>query len=209
MNHPLASLIGDRRHDSSDATATAVWGGPVAGTTIPLAISECEFATRAAGAKRTQPRGAILLRHGDNADTGLWTATQAGSDGWTTVDCDVQRDAAVSGSARRIAGHGRQPNTTKNRMRRGRTSPDCSGRRCSVPLYRGSDLTSACSTGTGKNGEYIINRFAAFKVTAFKTTVKSRRRRIRLTVAMYEPNESLPIRGIEWQPVPRHPWRTS
>jgi len=157
VRHPFASLIVPTE-STVDASAAAEWGSPIAGTTIPLAIAECEFVDLPAQPADTQNpvRTLILINNGNTADP--CANGYPGGFGWldgTNCLATIAIDATVGGSP------GIQPNQNKN----GCSNTYLNSLLCQtvlIPLY---DST----IGQGSPGTYKIVRFAAFKITGLKT----------------------------------------
>jgi Putative Flp pilus-assembly TadE/G-like len=155
VQHPLASMlpgIGDST--VVHAEGAAEWGVPISGTTIPLAIAECELADRLASLDATTP-GQIIIRSDTNAPC---PSGPPGGFGWLSDgDCSVTigDDAVVIGTP------GNNPNGT------GCSSADLDllGKTVLVPLY---DLYTGTGFSSPNPGRYTISRFAAFYVTGTK-----------------------------------------
>ncbi|MFB6612307.1 TadE/TadG family type IV pilus assembly protein [Agromyces sp. NPDC056379] len=151
VRHPLASMlpgIGDAT--VVHATGAAEWGVPIRGTTIPLAIAECELTGRLATLDAANP-SRILLRSDTNAPC---PSGPPGGFGWLSDgDCEVTLgdNAVVVGTT------GNNPGGT------GCTNAqlDLLGKTVLVPLY---DLYQS----QGSHGSYTISRFAAFYITGTK-----------------------------------------
>lgn len=151
VRHPLASMIpGIGDSTVVKAIGAAEWGVPVAGTTIPLAIAECELAGRLATLDQTNP-GRILLRSDTNAPC---PSGPPGGFGWLAdSNCSVTLgdNAVVPGTT------GNNPNGTGCDS----TQLDLLGKTILVPLYD-------AFTSNGTNATYTISRFAAFYITGTK-----------------------------------------
>jgi Putative Flp pilus-assembly TadE/G-like len=155
VRHPLASMIpgiGDATVVHADGAAE--WGVPVSGTTIPLAIAECELADRLAGLDASTPTQ-IIIRSDTNAPC---PSGPPGGFGWLNDgDCSVTigDDAVVVGTP------GNNPNGT------GCTAADLNllGKTVLIPLY---DVYEGTGFSSVNPGRYTISRFAAFYVTGTK-----------------------------------------
>lgn len=157
LRHPFASLI-DPSGTTVDAEATAEWGAPIAGSTFPLAIAECEFDDLPA-----QPADVVnpvvtelLINNGNTSEP--CSNGYPGGFGWLDAD-DCSAEVSAGGSA---AG---TPGIQPNENRTGCTAQDFEDILCEthlIPLY-------SATTANGSNGMYTISRFAAFVVTAVKT----------------------------------------
>ncbi|MDR6905397.1 hypothetical protein J2X63_001083 [Agromyces sp. 3263] len=151
VRHPLASMIpgvGDATVVHADGAAE--WGVPVAGTTIPLAIAECELTGRLASLDQANP-SRFLLRSDTNAPC---PSGPSGGFGWLAdSDCSVTLgdNFVVQGT------------TGNNTGGTGCSSQqlDLLGKTVLVPLY---DLFQA----QGNAGSYTISRFASFYITGTK-----------------------------------------
>lgn len=176
IDHPLASLFLPQA-TTVRATAKAEWGVPISGTTIPLAIAECELADRLAAYDFSNPTR-ILIRNDTNAPC---PGGGPGGFGWLAdADCSVQvqDNAVVLGT------------TGNNEVGTGCPAGFAEGllgETVLVPLY---DQTQ----GTGSNLSYIISRFAAFKITGVKTRGGTE---IYLNGQALPPTFTGPARGIQ------------
>ncbi|MBT2516657.1 hypothetical protein J7E29_04365 [Streptomyces sp. ISL-90] len=164
IKHPFASLIVPSE-SNVQAAATAEWGAPIAGSTFPLTIAECEFADLPAQpADTVNPVvSELLLTSSNNSKNNNQTQPCSngfpGGFGWLDgVDCT----ATVSAGGTVQGETGIQPNQNKN----GCTAADFQGILCQtrlVPLY-------SRTTSQGAGGVYTISRFAAFIITGIKTS---------------------------------------
>jgi Flp pilus assembly protein TadG len=152
--HPFTSLFAPGS-TTVTATAKAVWGVPVSGQTIPLAIAECELAERLAGYDFTNPTR-ILIRNDTNATC---PSGGAGGFGWLADDnCSVQvgEDSVVVGTVgNNEVGTGCPSDFAVGLL----------GTTVLVPLYDYSVGTGASPTNPVR---YTISRFAAFYITGVK-----------------------------------------
>jgi Flp pilus assembly protein TadG len=152
--HPFTSLFAPGA-TTVTATAKAVWGVPVSGQTIPLAIAECELAERLATVGSTPPTR-ILIRNDTNATC---PSGGAGGFGWLAdADCSVQ-----------VADDGVVLGTVGNNENGTGCPTDFAlsllGTTVLVPLYDYSAGTGASPTDPVR---YTISRFAAFYITGVK-----------------------------------------
>jgi Flp pilus assembly protein TadG len=154
MAHPFTSLFAPAA-TTVTATAKAVWGVPISGQTIPLAIAECELAERLAGMDFSNPTR-ILIRNDTNATC---PSGGAGGFGWLADDnCSVQvaDDAVVLGTVgNNDVGTGCPADFAVGLL----------GTTVLVPLYDYSVGTGASPTNPVR---YTISRFAAFYITGAK-----------------------------------------
>lgn len=158
IRHPFASIIVPTE-TTVDAEATAEWGAPIAGTTIPLAIAQCEFDDLPAQPADTQnPQRSLILIN--NGNTGEPCANgYPGGFGWldgTNCQAEISVGWTVGGEP------GIQPNPNKN----GCSNAYLNTLLCKtvlIPLY-------STTSGQGGNAIYTISRFAAFKITGLKTS---------------------------------------
>lgn len=152
--HPFTSIFSPDSATVS-ATAKAVWGVPVSGQTIPLAIAECELAERLAGYDFSNPTR-ILIRNDTNATC---PSGGAGGFGWLADDnCSVQvgDDSVVLGTVgNNEVGTGCPTDFAVGLL----------GTTVLVPLYDYSVGTGASPTNPVR---YTISRFAAFYITGVK-----------------------------------------
>lgn len=169
--HFFASLIDadeDPNHTTVRARATAEWGSPESGTTIPLAIAECELTSHFDPGTETTGDPFILMLIGPGkspkkpADCpggypgGFGWLEGDDTDGDGVPDCtvlvevDVPEDG-VPGSSDTKAGGCPDDYIAK-----------LLGKTVLIPLY---DSYTPGSGGSG--GSYLISRFAAFTVTGF------------------------------------------
>jgi hypothetical protein len=157
LRHPFLSLVGPSATTVA-ASATAEWGTPIAGSTFPLAIAECEFSDLPPQpADVVNPVVSELLINNGNTSEPCANGYPGGF-GWLDAeDCIAQVSAGglVAGTP------GIQPNVNRT----GCTAQDFQDILCEthlIPLY-------SSTTANGSNGVYTISRFAAFVVTAVKT----------------------------------------
>ncbi|GAA4066499.1 pilus assembly protein [Agromyces indicus] len=151
---PFASLF--RPSDATmTATAKAEWGVPVYGSTIPLAMAECELTNRLASLDATTPQR-ILIRNDTNASC---PGGGPGGFGWLADDnclVEVGDDSVVLGTV------GNNENGTGCPAD---FAVGLLGKTILVPLYDSS-------VGTGNSASdpvrYTISRFAAFYITGVK-----------------------------------------
>ncbi|KRC61909.1 hypothetical protein ASE14_14085 [Agromyces sp. Root81] len=156
LRHPLASVVG-LDPTTVRADATAEWGTPIAGETIPLAISQCELDTRLASLD-SPTTSRIILRSDRNA--GNCTSGQPGGFGWL-ADTDCSVEFAIGGEM--------TPLTTGNNSNGTGCDDDPDtgflhdhlGTTILVPLYN-------TGGGTGAHGGYFITKFAAFYLTGYR-----------------------------------------
>lgn len=157
IRHPFASIIVPTE-TTVDADATAEWGAPIAGTTIPLAIAQCEFDDLPAQPADTQnpQRTLLLINNGNTAEP--CANGFPGGFGWldgTGCQAEISAGGIVGGET------GIQPNPNKN----GCSATYLNTLLCKtvlIPLY-------SATTGQGSTATYTISRFAAFKITGLKT----------------------------------------
>lgn len=178
IRHPFASAFLPGIWETTvRASAKAEWGVPISGTTIPLAIAECELADRLAGYDFNNPTR-ILIRNDTNAPC---PGGGPGGFGWLAdADCSVQvqDNAVVLGT------------TGNNEVGTGCPAGFAEGllgKTVLVPLY---DQTQ----GTGSNLTYTISRFAAFTITGVKTRGGTE---IYLNGQALPPTFTGPARGIQ------------
>jgi Flp pilus assembly protein TadG len=157
LKHPFASLIVP--HASTvQAAAKAEWGAPIAGSTFPLTIAECEFADLAPqDADTVNPVVSELLINDSNTGEPCADGSPGGFGWLDAVDCA----ATVSAGGTVGGAPGIQPTESKT----GCDEDDFNAILCTtqlVPLY-------SATTAQGQNATYTISRFAAFVITAFKT----------------------------------------
>lgn len=158
VRHPFASIIVPTE-TTVDADATAEWGAPIAGTTIPLAIAQCEFDDLPAQPADTQnPQRSLILIN--NGNTGEPCANgYPGGFGWldgTNCQAEISAGGTVGGAP------GIQPTESKT----GCSNAYLNTLLCQtvlIPLY-------SATTAQGQNATYTISRFAAFKITGLKTS---------------------------------------
>jgi Flp pilus assembly protein TadG len=157
LQHPFLSLLGPSS-TTVDASATAVWGTPIAGSTFPLAIAECEFDDLPPQpADVENPVVSELLINNGNTSEPCANGYPGGF-GWLDADDCV---AQISAGGLAPGTPGIQPNVNKT----GCTAQDFQDILCEthlIPLY-------SSTTANGSNGVYTISKFAAFVVTAVKT----------------------------------------
>lgn len=155
VRHPLASMLpGIGESTVVHAEGAAEWGVPVSGTTIPLAIAECELADRLSSIDATTPTQ-IIIRSDTTAPC---PSGPPGGFGWLSDDdCSVTigDDAVVVGTP------GNNPNGTGCDA----ADLDLLGKTILVPLY---DLYAGTGFSSVDPGRYTISRFAAFYVTGTK-----------------------------------------
>ena len=157
LRHPFLSLVGPSA-TTVGATATAEWGTPIAGSTFPLAIAECEFSDLPAQpADVENPLVSELLINNGNTSEPCANGYPGGFGWLDAVGCvaEVSAGGLVPGTP------GIQPNVNKT----GCTAQDFQEILCEthlIPLY-------SSTTANGSNGVYTVSRFAAFVVTAVKT----------------------------------------
>ncbi|MGR2752122.1 pilus assembly protein TadG-related protein [Agromyces arachidis] len=166
VRHPFASLFVPSE-TTVTAEATAEWGAPIAGSTFPLTIADCEFDDMPAQPADTVNPDVVelLINNGTSNTNGNQVPVNQcdngypGGFGWLdSEDCvaTIQAGGVVDGIT------GIQPNVNKT----GCTNDDWLAILCKthlIPLY-----TSTTDQGAG--GTYTISRFAAFVVTAYKTS---------------------------------------
>lgn len=158
IRHPFASMVAPSS-STMVAMATAEWGTPIAGRAFPLAIAECEFADMPMQPADTVDPDVteLLINNGNTSDP--CSNGYPGGFGWLDADgCEavVAADGTVAGTP------GIQPNENKT----GCTQADFDALLCEtklIPLY-------SATTANGSNGTYTISRFAAFTITAIKTS---------------------------------------
>jgi hypothetical protein len=169
--HFLASLIdtdADPEHTTVRSRAVAEWGSPLSGTTIPLAVAECELSRHFDPGTETAGDPFILQLIGPGKGAKLPDECGPGypggfgwlegddTDGDGSPDCVVNvevdvPEAGVPGSSDTKAGGCPDDYIT-----------ELLGETVLVPLY---DSYTAGSGGSG--GSYMISRFAAFTVTGY------------------------------------------
>lgn len=169
--HIFASLVDsdeDPGHSMIRARATAVWGSPEGGSTIPLAIAECELSRHFDPGTETSGDPFILLLIGPGKGAkkpddcapgypgGFGWLEGDDIDGDGTPDCtvDVQvgvPEDGVPGSSDTKAGGCPDDYIAK-----------LLGETVLIPLY---DSYTAGSGGS--SGSFLISRFAAFTVTGY------------------------------------------
>lgn len=169
--HFFASLIDgdeDPQHSNVRARATAEWGTPDEGSTIPLAVAECELSKHFDPGTETSGDPFILLLIGPGGGAkkpadcapgypggfGWLEGDDVNGDG--TPDCEVivevgVPEEGVPGSSDTKAGGCPDDYISK-----------LLGKTVLIPLY---DSYTPGSGGSG--GSYMISRFAAFKVTGY------------------------------------------
>lgn len=157
VRHPFLSLLGPSS-TTVDASATAIWGTPIAGSTFPLAIAECEFADLPAQPADTEnPVVTELLINNGNTSEPCANGYPGGFGWLDAVDCIAE----VSAGGLAPGTPGIQPTESKT----GCTEEDFQDILCEtrlIPLY-------STTTANGSNGVYTISKFAAFVITAVKT----------------------------------------
>ncbi|MFE5670002.1 pilus assembly protein TadG-related protein [Agromyces sp. NPDC056523] len=169
--HFFASLFDsddDPSHSSVRASAIAEWGTPDEGSTIPLAVAECELSKHFDPGTETTGDPFILLLIGPGSSPkkpAECAPGYPGGFGWLegddvngdgTPDCEVivevdVPEAGVPGSSDTKAGGCPDDYLAK-----------LLGKTILIPLY---DSYTAGSGGS--KGSYMISRFAAFYVTGF------------------------------------------
>lgn len=158
VEHPFASVLIAQEATTLRARATAEWGTPVSGTTLALAIAECEFDDLPPqDADEPNPtRTWFLINNGGSGEP--CADGSPGGFGWldgSNCSATIAIDATVGGEV------GVQPNVNKNGC-----SPDVIEQKlCQtvlIPLY-------SSSAGSGTNATFTISRFAALKLTGVKT----------------------------------------
>ncbi|GGI44792.1 Flp pilus assembly protein TadG [Agromyces flavus] len=169
--HLFASLVDsdeDPNHTTVRARATAEWGSPEKGSTIPLAVAECELTNRFDPGSEPSGDPFILLLigpgNGDKKPANC-PAGYPGGFGWlegddvtgdgvpdceVIVEVDVPEDGVPGSSDTKAGGC---PDDYISKLL---------GKTVLIPLY---DSYTAGSGGSG--GSYMISRFAAFKVTGY------------------------------------------
>lgn len=168
--HFLASLIDtDDDPDSTTvrASATARWGVPDAGTTIPLTVGECELTRHLINPATGAGAPFILELAGPGASGppdcgpgypgGFGWLEGDDVDGDGSADCEVVievgvPESGIPGSSDTHAGGCPSDYIT-----------DLLGEIVRIPLY---DSYTAGSSGS--HGSYNISRFAAFRITGYK-----------------------------------------
>lgn len=153
------------------AQATASWGAPTGGSSLPWTISQCVFRQFLSAAQRTQLDSTgtfagdpipthILLRYDENTPTYPGCAAQngyvAGGFGWLDLD-GTGCSAAItisSGEAGNNPGNN-FPAVCESTLATLTNEP------AMIPLFSGS-------SGSGSHGTYTLVGFAAFKITGFK-----------------------------------------
>jgi Flp pilus assembly protein TadG len=169
--HFLESLIDgddDPNNTTVKARATAVWGTPTGGTTIPLAIAECELdshfspGTEVAGdpfilqliGPGSSPHGPADCGPGYPGGFGWLEGEDIDGDG--SADCEVLVEVGVP-----------EPGVPGKSDTKAGGCPDdyiseLIGTTVLIPLY------DAYTPGTsGSSGSYTISRFAAFRITGY------------------------------------------
>ncbi len=158
VRHPLASLVVPSA-STVQAAAAAEWGAPIAGSTFPLAIAECEFVDLPAQPADVESPAVseLLINNGNNA---LPCADgYPGGFGWLDAEDCV---ATITAGGAVLGTPGIQPNVNKT----GCTAQDFNDILCKtqlVPLY-------SATTAQGSGGTYTISKFAAFVITGVKTS---------------------------------------
>ena len=166
IRHPFASMISPSS-STIVASATAEWGVPGSGHTIPLAVAECELSrhfdpgTEAAG----DPFVLQLASPGGGSGPEECAPGYPGGFGWLegddtngdgSPDCAVEvevgvPESGIPGSSDTHAGGCPSDYIT-----------DLLGETVLIPMY-----DSYASGSAGSHGSYNISRFAAFKITGY------------------------------------------
>lgn len=159
--HPFASLLGLVPDTTLVATASTEWGNPISGGTLPLAIASCELKqieTDPAAAKQ------IFLRSDNKGQDcpgsypgGFGWLDDGDGNCWVTID--------VNGYV--------QGTTGNNPGKTGCSASDFTGllgKTVLVPIYDGFTGPPGDKEKGGSHGTYHISKFAAFKVTGYKTS---------------------------------------
>ncbi|MHA7143345.1 pilus assembly protein TadG-related protein [Arthrobacter sp. TmT3-37] len=153
------------------ATATASWGAPARGATLPWTISQCVFRQSMSASQRTQLDSTgnfagdpipthILLRYDENTPSYPGCAAQngyaAGGFGWLDLDngkcaADVNISSGDVGS---------NPGNNFPSVC-GATLTTLTSDPVLIPLF-------SSSSGTGSRATYALTGFAAFRVTGYK-----------------------------------------
>lgn len=166
LRHPLASLIGINP-TTVGASATAEWGSVYSGTTLALAIDQCEFEQFGPESSNPLTAGAqIVLRYDENAQKTPGCADARGGFGWlVSPEQDCLVELHVESTSEVIEGV-LDGETGNNAKKSGCTSSMLdayvlSGEPILVPIYYDVD-------GNGAGTAYRIKFFASVKLLDYK-----------------------------------------
>ncbi|WP_026549090.1 TadE/TadG family type IV pilus assembly protein [Arthrobacter sp. Br18] len=166
----FAQALGIENADIT-ASATAAWGAPTGGSTLPWTISQCVFRQFLSPSQRAQLDSTgtfagdpipthILMRYDENTPTYPGCAAQngytSGGFGWLDLDgagCSALVDIGA-GEVGSNPGNN-FPNVCLAEL------ATLTGEPVLIPLFSGS-------TGSGGNGAYTLVGFAAFQITGYK-----------------------------------------
>ncbi|MEF3402638.1 pilus assembly protein TadG-related protein [Agromyces sp. CCNWLW203] len=166
--HPFASLLDPQADSRLTADATVKWGVPESGTTIPLAVAQCELTRHFNPGTEEQGEPFILLLIGPgNGDKKPDECAPGypGGFGWLAGD-DVDNDGDADCQVLVEVGVPEDGVPGKSDTKAGGCPDDyitkLIGTTVLIPIY-----DSYTPDSTGNQGSYNISRFAAFFVTGY------------------------------------------
>lgn len=136
------------------AEATVKWGGPISGSTFPLAFSVCEWKWQAGGVDGTTEQKIVLTKTSTSTCAGPSGNVVPGGFGWVDPSGSCTKASIINGWLNSNTG-----NTPPN----GCSAADFDaviGKTVLIPIF--DDFT-----GTGNNASYKIYGYAAFKFTGY------------------------------------------
>jgi len=161
--HILESLITGDQETTVRARATAEWGYPDRGTTIPLAIADCEMSSHPTQpADTTNPQRFKLILANGNGSNPPCLSGPPGGFGWL-AGADCEATIGIGGISQGETG-------IQSYRRSGCSDEDFANLLCKTVLLPLYDSVYE----QGHRGEYRITRFAAFVLTGYQVQPSNR-----------------------------------
>lgn len=169
VDHVLASLLTGTDASDVSASGSAVWGSPIAGKTLPLAIGICEF-DEYPPAEESETPSKILVEYNTEARAGCDPTYAPGGFGWLdAADCEADIDLAAG----EIWHKGDRGNSlAKSGCDLEDDLVPLLGTTVLIPIYDSfKKVNKECSESNDEKGGTVcfrIAKFAAFELTGFK-----------------------------------------